>query len=54
MDLSNIKTVELVEELAKRDGVETVRIKPYEKFAIEANDKKFEDEGPAVILKIWD
>ena len=54
MDLSKASTRELVEELSKREAVETISVKPYEKYVIEADGKKTEDEGPVVILKIWD
>lgn len=54
MDLSKASTRELVEELSKREAVETICVKPYEKFALEANGEKIEGEGPVVILKVWD
>ena len=54
MDLKKVSTRELMEELSKREAVETICVKPYEKYAIEANDEKTEGEGPVVILKIWD
>ncbi len=47
-------TSDLVDELSKREAVEAIRVEPYEKYTIEANGKKTEDEGPAVILKVWD
>ena len=54
MDFTKVTTAELVEELSKREAVEAIKVKPYEKYAIEADGKKTEDEGPVVILKIWD
>ncbi len=54
MDLAKVSTKELVEELSKREAVETISVKPYEKYSIEANGEKHDDEGPVVILKIWD
>lgn len=54
MDLKKVSTRELVEELSKREAVETVCVKPYEKYSIEANGEKTTDEGPVVILKVWD
>ncbi len=54
MDLSKASTMELVEELSKREAVETIRVMPYDKYRIEADGKKTEDEGPVVILKVWD
>ena len=54
MDLTNVSTRELVEELEKREAVEVIRVKPYEKYSVEANGEKHEDEGPAVVIRIWD
>ena len=54
MDLKKVSTRELVEELSKREAVETIRVMPYEKYSIEADGKKHDDEGPVVILKVWD
>ena len=54
MDLSKASTRELVDELSKREAVETICVKPYEKYVIEANGEKLADEGPAVILRVWD
>lgn len=47
MNLSNIKTCELVEELKGREGVETEYAEPYQ-------DTKVSINGPAVILIITD
>ena len=33
MDLAKVSTAELVEELAKREAVEAIRVAPYEKYA---------------------
>ena len=55
MDLKNISTNELVEELAKREAVEKIVVEPYEECSITVGDKKFYDDGgPIVILRIWD
>lgn len=54
MDLSNISTKELVEELAKREAVERTVIEPYKPYSITADNQKISDEGPVVILRIWD
>ena len=45
MDLKKVSTRELVEELSKREAVETISVKPYEKYVIEADGKKHDDEG---------
>lgn len=47
MNLKDIPTCELVKELEKREGVDCITIAPHQ-------IKKFEIEGPAVILKIID
>jgi hypothetical protein len=47
MDLSNIKTCDLVNELKTREGVETTIAEPYE-------DKTVNVNGPAIVLAIID
>lgn len=47
MDLSNVKTCDLVAELEKREGVEKVWAEPYQA-------KDISVEGSAVILVITD
>lgn len=47
MNLSNIKTCELVEELKKREGVEAHWAEPHEDFEIKL-------KGPAVVLVVID
>lgn len=47
MDLSSVKTCELVTELEMREGVEKILAEPYK-------DKSILVEGPAVILVIED
>ena len=54
MDLSNISTRELVEELKKREGVETVEVAPYEDYRFSVGAREISDQGPAVLLRIWD
>lgn len=55
MNLENISTAQLVEELLKRDGVEKITVAPYEACTITVGDKKINDDGgPAVILRITD
>ena len=54
MDLSKISTQELVEELKKREAVESICVAPYEDYRITVGDKEISDRGPAVILRIWD
>ena len=58
MDLTNVSTRELVEELARRernhDAVEVIRIDPYEPYSIGLKDLTIESEGPAVVIRIWD
>lgn len=47
MQLDDVKTCHLVEELEAREGVEKITTEPYEK-------KEISVEGPAVILIITD
>lgn len=47
MDIKEIPTCELVEELEKREGVEKIEIEPYK-----VKIKKL--EGPMIVLKIID
>lgn len=47
MELKDILTCELIKELEKREGVDYITIAPHQ-------IKKFEIEGPAVVLKIID
>lgn len=58
MDLTNVSTRELVEELARRernhDAVEVFRIDPYEPYSIGLKDLTIEADGPAVVIRIWD
>ncbi|MCH5320211.1 MAG: BC1881 family protein [Eubacterium sp.] len=55
MDLKNVSTKELVEELASREAVEKIAVAPYEPCSITVGDQKiYDDGGPVVILRIWD
>ena len=54
MDLSNVSTKKLVEELASRKAVEKIAVEPYEEYSITAGNQNISDGGPVVILRIWD
>lgn len=54
MDLKNVSTKELVEELASREAVEKIVVEPYEPYSITVGDQTISDGGPVVILRIWD
>ena len=54
MDLSNVSTKKLVEELAIRKAVEKIAVEPYEEYSITVGNQKISDGGPVVILRIWD
>ena len=47
MELKDIPTCKLIEELKKREGVEHIIESPYEY-------KKIEVEGPVIMLKVVD
>ena len=54
MDLSNVSTKALVEELASREAVERITVEPYEEYSITIGNQKISEGGPVVILRIWD
>lgn len=57
MNLENAATVDLVNELRKREAVKEIVAEPYQKFEVRVNDLRVEgtpDSGPAVILVVWD
>lgn len=54
MDLKNVSTTELAEELASREAVEKIVVEPYESYSIIVGKHKIKDGGPVVILRIWD
>ena len=54
LDLSEVPTCELVEELSKREGVDSVAVEPYEAYGIIVGEKTKTEKGPAVILTVID
>ena len=54
MNLSNVPTSELVRELSRREGVETLSVEPYQPYQIIAGDQSISDTGPIVLLMIED
>ena len=54
MDLKNVSTKALVEELVSREAVEKTVIESYEEYSITVGKEKINDAGPVVILRIWD
>ena len=55
MDLSNVSTKKLVEELASREAVERITVEPYEVCSITVGDEEvYNDGGPLVLLRICD
>lgn len=54
MDLKNVSTKALVEELVSRETVEKTVIEPYEEYSITVGEEKINDAGLVVILRIWD
>lgn len=54
MDLSNVSTSKLVEELAKREGVLKKTAEPYQKYKVSIGEETFTNEGPAILLIIED
>ena len=58
VDLKNVSTRDLVEELKKREGVETCDISLEESYSLEVDHNgyydTYVDEGPAIILIVTD
>ena len=58
VDLKNVSTRDLVEELKKREGVETCDISLEESYFLEVDHNGYHDnyvdEGPAIILIVTD
>jgi hypothetical protein len=55
INLTNVKTCDLVQELAKRIGVEEFSVAPNISFSIKVDAvNKVEDTGPARILYVYD
>ncbi|MFR8011320.1 MAG: BC1881 family protein [Clostridia bacterium] len=54
MNLSKVPTCDLVEELSKREAVEKIVVEPYQDYKITVGEKETSDDGPVVILRIWD
>lgn len=52
--LSEIPTADLVQELMKREAVESVTVEAYEPYTIAVTGQVIEDTGPAIILRVWD
>ena len=54
MDLKNVSTKELVDELATREAVQKIVIWPYEDYSMTIDNQEIKGGGPVVILRIWD
>ena len=60
MNLSDISTKDLVEELSKREGVQRIDVAPHTQdveIAVNEGERYVFDmnfEGPQIILRIWD
>ena len=54
MNLQKLSTAELVEELVKREAVEKIIAEPYQAYKIIVGGSEISDDGPAVILRVWD
>lgn len=56
--LKDVSTAALVEELSKRAAVKRITVRPYQPYAVVVDEtaitEKIPDEGPAVILVVWD
>jgi len=55
LELSNFSTKELVEELKKRDGVDSIQVNPYVRYEINVEENpRIKETGPAIILNVID
>ena len=54
MDLTNVSTARLVEELSRRQPAERIYVGPYEAYCIKTGDREFEGSGPVVLIRVWD
>ena len=54
MDMKNVSTAELVQELSHREGVEKIMVEPYQPYQIIVGETHISDSGPTVLLRIWD
>ena len=54
MDLANVSTAQLVEELSRRQTAERIFVGPYEDYRIVAGDRELTGSGPVVLLRVWD
>ena len=54
MNLSEISTADLVQELIRREGVEAITVAPYVPYTVTAGGQATQDTGPAVILFVTD
>ena len=54
-NLSKVSTKELVEELRKREGVDSIEVEPYISYEINVEENPpINAEGPAIILNVID
>lgn len=44
----------LVEELCKREGVETISIEPYAEYGVTGAGREIKETGPAILLVVTD
>lgn len=54
MNLKEVSTVDLVEELKKREGIDYIEVAPYECYGAHSEEYSYGDIGPATIIIITD
>ena len=54
MDLKNVSTKELVDELATREAVQKIVIWPYEDYSMTIDNKEIKGGGPVAMFRLWD
>ena len=54
MDLTNVSTAQLVEELSRRQTAERIFVGLYEDYRIVVGDHEHTGSGPVVLIRVWD
>ena len=54
MDVNEISTKALVEELKNRNGVKEITVEPYKPYHVDCTTHGLNSTGPAVILVVTD
>ncbi len=50
VNLSEIPTSKLTDELLKREGISSIKVAPYQAYEVCSEDKVIKDVGPAILI----